>query len=199
MAEVPIPVSAVSRHRGPERPQHMTRHKIIRRGLVRRLEERDPYVVVLFKSDLHCHPDVDVFHFTSDDVRRETDAWIIVQRDNDDGIRVRSVGEPPVIVHGDCHDHATAGDGCNLKTGTPAPETDRRRWVLELATSRTTPKAQLSVLACCPEEGSVRRQLGQRAMPTLRHGFLSSCCGDKRPAIDRHYTDQLVCLAVHDT
>jgi hypothetical protein len=100
---------AVARRRGARRrPLRLTDEIDGVVVLARRLEQGQPYVVMLFEADRHLLADVDLVRLATDDVRREMHARVFVERDVGDRVRRRERRRPLVLVDGERHDGGAA-------------------------------------------------------------------------------------------
>ena len=83
-----------------------TRGRAHRTTVGRRCEERQPDVLLLLEPDLHPQTDVHVVGLRIDDVGREADTRVLVERHDRDDVRRREVREPLLAVDREPDDRA---------------------------------------------------------------------------------------------
>ncbi len=115
-------LEAVVAHRRPGRGAHRLAHPVDRVGLARRLEQRQPHVLVRLEADHHLLPDVHVPGLAPDDVGREAHRRVLGQRHDGDDVGRLEPGQPPVAVDRERHDRAAA----RHDRGGPRPAAARR-------------------------------------------------------------------------
>ena len=147
---------------GGERSDRL-RHAVDGVDRARRLEERQPHVLVLLEADRHFLADARRRTGShADDVRREVDTGILGERDVGDHVRRLEGRVPLVRVHGEADDGAATRHRDGLGGPAPAVRADRRRRVDELSAVVAALDAQHAVGARRPEPLVGRRELRER-------------------------------------
>ena len=111
----------------------------------RRLEQRQPDVLVLLEADDDVLPDMDVGRITAHDGGGETDTGVLGEGHDRDGIGRLEGGVPEVMVHREADDRAPAGDDRRLPCGAPAGRADRHRRMDQGGARRASLDAQPAV------------------------------------------------------
>ena len=128
-------------------------------------EEREPHVVDVLEDHAHRHADAHVVGLDVDQVGRQADVGLLVDRHPGDDVGV-APRDPLLVVDGEGLDAAAAADGLRRHVARQAARADRTRRVVEEAAVVAAQEAQDAVLAGGPEEGDVvaeARQETQRS------------------------------------
>ena len=121
-------------------------------ALRRRLEHREPHVVVLLEGDLDRHADADVVGRAADDVRREAQVVLLGERDERDGVGLGAAVPRLVVDRERVHLAAAAHRPRARASRLPHSRAAGQRRVQVVAAGLAAQEPEPAVLAGGPEE-----------------------------------------------
>ncbi len=174
-----------STHWAGHRPRRLQRRVVVDRqrgrgrcargGIVReRLEQGEPHVGEVLERDLHAHADVHVVGIAVDDVGREPDARVLVDRDHGDDVGWREVREPLLVVDREPHDVAAPRHVDDVEVAAAAVRADRARRMQERPAAAAVLDAQDAVGARGPEALVLRGERRHGPVRRFGHEYLLS-------------------------